>query len=97
MKRLTVICPAFVTDCLESLDEIGVADKATFISRWHDVNAVVHAIVAKYHGSISAEHGIGFLKHDDLPGVKDPVAFEVMQSIKHMFDPLNILNPGKVL
>ncbi|HEY0233846.1 MAG TPA: FAD-binding oxidoreductase [Afipia sp.] len=73
------------------------SDKAAFLARWHDVNAVVHALVAKYRGSISAEHGIGFLKHDDLPGVKDPVAFEVMRSIKHMFDPLNILNPGKVL
>lgn len=73
------------------------ADKAAFLARWHDVNSVVHAIVAKYHGSISAEHGIGFLKHDDLPGVKDPVAIEVMRSIKHVLDPLNILNPGKVL
>ncbi|HEY0219731.1 MAG TPA: FAD-binding oxidoreductase [Afipia sp.] len=73
------------------------ADKDAFLARWHDVNDVVHAIVAKYHGSISAEHGIGFLKHDDLPGVKDPVALEVMRSIKHVLDPLNIFNPGKVL
>ncbi|RTL55346.1 MAG: FAD-binding oxidoreductase [Bradyrhizobiaceae bacterium] len=73
------------------------ADKAAFLARWHEVNSVVHAIVAKYHGSISAEHGIGFLKHDDLPGVKDPVALQMMRSIKQTFDPLNILNPGKVL
>jgi D-lactate dehydrogenase (cytochrome) len=73
------------------------ADKAAFIARWHDMNEVVHAIVMKYHGSISAEHGVGFLKRNDLPGVKDPVALEVMRSIKHVLDPLNILNPGKVL
>lgn len=73
------------------------ADKAAFIARWRDVNKVVHAVVTKYHGSISAEHGIGFLKYDDLPNVKDPVAFDVMRSIKHVLDPLNILNPGKVL
>ena len=35
------------------------ADKAAFLARWDEVNALVHGIVAKYHGSISAEHGIG--------------------------------------
>lgn len=73
------------------------ADKTAFLARWHEVNDAVHAIVAKYHGSISAEHGIGVLKRDLLPHVKDPVAFEVMRSLKALFDPNNILNPGKVL
>jgi D-lactate dehydrogenase (cytochrome) len=73
------------------------ADKAAFLARWHEVNDAVHAIVAKYHGSISAEHGIGVLKRELLPHVKDPVAFEVMRSLKNLFDPNNILNPGKVL
>ena len=73
------------------------ADKAAFLARWHEVNDVVHAIVRKYNGSISAEHGIGVLKRDLLPHVKDPVAFEVMRSLKALFDPNNILNPGKVL
>ena len=73
------------------------ADKADFIARWRDMNEVVHTIVTKYHGSISAEHGIGFLKRDELPDVKDPVALEIMRSIKSSLDPLNILNPGKVL
>jgi FAD/FMN-containing dehydrogenase len=73
------------------------ADKAAFLARWHDVNDVVHAIVVKHHGSISAEHGIGVLKRDALPHVKDPTAFEVMKSLKRLFDPNNILNPGKVL
>lgn len=73
------------------------ADKTAFLARWHDVNDAVHAIVAKYHGSISAEHGIGVLKRDLLPHVKDPAAFEVMRSLKALFDPNNILNPGKVL
>lgn len=73
------------------------ADKTAFLARWHDVNDAVHAIVAKYHGSISAEHGIGVLKRDLLPHVKDPAAFDVMRSLKALFDPNNILNPGKVL
>jgi FAD/FMN-containing dehydrogenase len=73
------------------------ADKQEFLDRWVEVNAGVHAIVAKYNGSISAEHGIGVLKRDLLPGVKDPVAMDVMRSIKATLDPKGILNPGKVL
>ena len=73
------------------------ADKKQFYDRWVEVNAAVHAIVAKYQGSISAEHGIGVLKRDLLPGVKDPVAMEVMRALKKTLDPKGILNPGKVL
>ena len=70
---------------------------ADFMARWHDVNAVVFDIVLRMGGSISAEHGIGQLKAADLPGVKDAVAIDLMRSLKAMLDPLNILNPGKVL
>ncbi len=73
------------------------ADTAAYLARWHDVNDAVHAIVARMGGSISAEHGIGILKRDELPRVKDPVALEIMRSLKTMLDPMNILNPGKVL
>jgi FAD/FMN-containing dehydrogenase len=73
------------------------ADTADFLGRWHEVNAVVFAIVLRMGGSISAEHGIGVLKRDELPEVKDKVAIELMRSIKAMLDPLGIMNPGKVL
>ena len=73
------------------------ADKEAFLARWVEVNEIVHAITAKYQGSISAEHGIGVLKRDLLPGVKDPVAMEVMRLLKNTLDPNGILNPGKVL
>ena len=73
------------------------ADKAAFLARWEETNALVHGIVARHHGSISAEHGIGLLKRDLLPTVKDPVAIELMRSLKHTLDPRGILNPGKVL
>jgi FAD/FMN-containing dehydrogenase len=73
------------------------ADKAAFLARWGEVNEIVHGIVAKYHGSISAEHGIGQLKRDLLPGVKDPVALDLMRTLKKTLDPKGILNPGKVL
>ena len=65
---------------------------------WRDeVNAAVFAIVARHGGSISAEHGIGVMKRDLLPRVKDPVAYALMQNLKRTLDPNGILNPGKVL
>jgi FAD/FMN-containing dehydrogenase len=75
-----------------------VGDKPEdFLARWHDVNEVVFAIVKRLGGSISAEHGIGVLKRNELPDVKDRVAIELMRGIKAMLDPLGIMNPGKVL
>uniref|UniRef100_A0A9E8CSS2 FAD-binding oxidoreductase n=1 Tax=Bosea sp. NBC_00436 TaxID=2969620 RepID=A0A9E8CSS2_9HYPH len=73
------------------------ADKAGFLGRWSEMNEAVHAIVAELHGSISAEHGIGRLKRDLLPGVKDPVELDLMRTIKETLDPKGILNPGAVL
>jgi FAD/FMN-containing dehydrogenase len=73
------------------------ADKDEFLKRWDEVNAAVFGVVAKLHGSISAEHGIGVLKRDMLPKVKDPVALDLMRTLKRTLDPKGILNPGKVL
>jgi FAD/FMN-containing dehydrogenase len=73
------------------------ADKDGFLARWHDMNDVVHAVVRRHGGSISAEHGIGILKRDELARVKDPVALAVMRALKTTLDPNNILNPGKVV
>ncbi len=73
------------------------ADKAEFLSHWSEVNAAVFGVVAKHGGSISAEHGIGVMKRDLLPKVKDPVAYDLMRTLKRTLDPKGILNPGKVL
>ena len=73
------------------------ADMKQFLARWGEVNDAVNKIVLKHHGSISAEHGIGKLKRESLPKVKDPVALELMRGLKRMLDPNGILNPGKVL
>jgi len=73
------------------------ADRAAYLARWYDVNAAVHAVVKKYGGSISAEHGIGVMKRKLLPEVKDPVALDLMRTLKRTLDPKGILNPGKVL
>lgn len=73
------------------------ADKAAFLARWEEINTMVHAIVNEMGGSISAEHGIGQLKRDLLPGVKDPVELDLMRQLKTCLDPNGICNPGKVL
>src|SRR5215468_925141 len=73
------------------------ADKEEFLKRWDEVNATVFAVVKKYGGSISAEHGVGVMKRDLLPSVKDPVALDLMKSLKRLLDPKGILNPGKVI
>ena len=61
------------------------------------VRRAVHDLVAAFGGSISAEHGIGQLKVDELERYEDPVALALMRDIKNVIDPLGIMNPGKVL
>ncbi|WP_207897481.1 FAD-binding oxidoreductase [Rhizobium sp. PP-F2F-G48] len=73
------------------------ADKQAFLGRWREMNAIVHGIVLAHSGSISAEHGIGQLKRDELAEVRHGIEIELMQRIKHAFDPAGIMNPGKVL
>jgi D-lactate dehydrogenase (cytochrome) len=73
------------------------ADKQAFLDSWRDMNEVVHGVVAEFGGSISAEHGIGYMKRDELPHVKDPVAMQLMRTLKATLDPNGILNPGKVV
>ncbi|MBD9371266.1 FAD-binding oxidoreductase [Rhizobium sp. ARZ01] len=73
------------------------ADKQAFLDRWREVNAVVHGIVRKFGGSISAEHGIGQLKRDELADVRPAIEIDLMHRIKRAFDPAGIMNPGKVL
>jgi FAD/FMN-containing dehydrogenase len=73
------------------------ADKDAFLRRWDEMNDVVYRIVLKYGGSVSAEHGVGIVKRDYLPKIKDPVAYELMKTLKRTLDPKGILNPGKVL
>jgi FAD/FMN-containing dehydrogenase len=73
------------------------ADKAEFLKRWDDMNDVIYKIVLRHGGSVSAEHGVGIVKRDYLPRIKDPVAYDLMKTLKRTLDPKGILNPGKVL
>ena len=72
-------------------------DKATYLAQWPAMNEVVFAEVLKRGGSISAEHGIGRLKVKDMLKIKSPLEIEMMRGLKLLFDPKNILNPGRVL
>jgi FAD/FMN-containing dehydrogenase len=69
----------------------------TYLSRWDEMNRAVHGVVSEYHGSFSAEHGIGVLKRQLLAETLDPVTLATMRGLKELFDPMNIMNPGKVL
>ncbi len=74
------------------------ADAAAFL-KTHEpaVNHMVYEAVMSFGGSVSAEHGIGRLKVESLPLYKDPVALQIMHSIKQALDPQNMMNPGRVL
>ena len=61
------------------------------------INAIVYAQVERYHGSISAEHGIGLLKKARMFEIKTPVQLHLMRAIKRTLDPHNLMNPHKVL
>ena len=61
------------------------------------VNTLVYDAVTAYAGSISAEHGIGALKRDELARRKSPVALQMMRAIKRALDPSNRMNPGRLL
>jgi len=73
-------------------------DAARFlVEHEHAVNTLVYDALAPFGGSISAEHGIGALKREELAQRKSPVALALMRSIKSALDPRGLLNPGRVL
>ncbi|WFL76743.1 FAD-binding oxidoreductase [Altererythrobacter arenosus] len=61
------------------------------------ISAFVHDLVTEFGGSISAEHGIGQLKRDELGRLGDPVALSIMRRVKAALDPHDLLNPGKLV
>jgi FAD/FMN-containing dehydrogenase len=73
------------------------SDATAFAARTPEVNLVVHDSVAAFNGSISAEHGIGQYKREEILRYKSSVEIAVMRSVKRALDPLGIMNPGKVL
>jgi FAD/FMN-containing dehydrogenase len=73
-------------------------DAKDFLARAeHAVNTIVYDAVVAAGGSISAEHGVGALKRDELARRKSPVALKLMRALKRALDPQHRLNPGRVL
>ncbi len=73
------------------------ADSKRFLARWDEFARIVHDIVADMDGSISAEHGIGRLKVEELAHYRAALELALMRRVKHAIDPDGTMNPGKVL
>jgi FAD/FMN-containing dehydrogenase len=73
------------------------ASEDAFIGQQDAINRVVHDSVHRFGGSISAEHGLGALKRDEIRHYKSDVEIRLLQAIKQTLDPKNLMNPGKVL
>ena len=61
------------------------------------ITRAVNDLITSMSGSISAEHGIGIDKLDELPRYRSKTELDIMRAIKRTIDPGNIMNPGKVL
>lgn len=68
-----------------------------FLAQWPAYNRLIHDLVMTLEGSISAEHGIGQLKREELLRYEPPVAIDLMRTLKRALDPQDLLNPGKVI
>jgi FAD/FMN-containing dehydrogenase len=80
----------------------GVPSSGTSREQWEAqqgkaISRQVHDLVTEWGGSISAEHGIGQFKTEELERLSDPVALAMMRSVKQALDPAYLLNPGKLL
>lgn len=73
------------------------ADQDAFMAQQDEINRLVHDLVAARGGTISAEHGLGVLRRDEVERLKSPVEMAMMRAIKTALDPQGLLNPGKVL
>jgi FAD/FMN-containing dehydrogenase len=72
-------------------------DVSTFYERCHRISPEIFEVVERHSGSISAEHGVGLLKRDFLGYSRSPVERKLMRGLKAVFDPNQVLNPGKLL
>ena len=80
-----------------NISQIGTAHGQAFLAREPQIRRAIHDLVARYQGSISAEHGIGRLKREELQRYARPGALAAMRAIKQALDPNGVMNPGKML
>ncbi|HBF99226.1 MAG TPA: hydroxyacid dehydrogenase, partial [Alphaproteobacteria bacterium] len=76
-----------------NLSQPPAMDRDAFLDRWAEFNRIVHDIAAGLGGSISAEHGLGFMKRDEITHYKSAVEIDMMRAVKRALDPQNIMNP----
>ncbi len=80
-----------------NLSKPQAAENGVFVARTEEVNLIVHDLVNELGGSISAEHGLGQLKREEIRRYKSAVELDLMRAIKHALDPAGLMNPGKVI
>ena len=72
-------------------------DGADFASEYGAINRIVHDLIVELNGSISAEHGLGRLRREEVRRYKSSVEMDLMWAVKNALDPAGIMNPGKVV
>ena len=80
-----------------NLSRPAAQDNAGFIAQTPQVNRIVHDLVHELGGSISAEHGLGQLKREEIRRYKSEVEMDMMRAVKRALDPDGMMNPGKVI
>lgn len=80
-------------DLLQPLD----MTKEEFLAGQHKLEEAVYDMIDRYEGSISAEHGVGRARRDDIARRKQPAEIAMMRAIKQALDPKGIMNPGKMI
>jgi len=99
MPGLRIVCFGHIGDgnLHYNLSKALPQDNDEFIAGQPAVNRMVHDLVHALGGSISAEHGLGQLKRDEIRRYKSQVELDLMRSIKSALDPRGLMNPGKML
>jgi FAD/FMN-containing dehydrogenase len=78
-------------------DKMSAEFEDWFMGQQAAINLITHNSVARFNGSVSAEHGLGVLRRDEAARYKSPVEIALMKKIKNALDPHHLMNPGKVI
>jgi FAD/FMN-containing dehydrogenase len=99
-RALAAACPGVPLFCFGHVGDgnlhYNVGD-AALLERRAEVSRIVYDAVAAFGGSISAEHGLGQLKREEIKRHRDPLELELMRTLKRALDPQGLMNPGKVI
>ena len=99
-RALEAVFPAIPVFCFGHVGDgnlhYNVGTQA-LMARRAQVSRIVYDVVAELGGSISAEHGLGQLKREEIRRHKDPLELEMMRALKRTLDPAGLMNPGKLL